>query len=78
MNPTRSQIRELLRTVVATEAREIDCDEFLARVGAFLENLSRGSGPPPELRLVAQHLKICSECREEFEALLELHSGPDR
>ena len=76
MKPTRAQLQELLRVVEATEPREIDCEEFLARVGAFLEGLERGGEPPPELRLVSQHLEICSECREEFDAMVELHFQP--
>ncbi len=76
MKPTRAQLQELLRVVAATEPREIDCEEFLARVGAFLEGLERGSEPPPELSLVSQHLEICPECREEFEALVELYLQP--
>lgn len=76
MKPTRAQLQELLRVVAATEAREIDCEEFLARVGAFLEGLERGAEPPPELRVVSQHLEICTECREEYESLVDLHFEP--
>ena len=73
MKPTRAQLQELLRVVAATEPREIDCEEFLERVGALLEALEPGSEPPPELRLVSQHLEVCSECRADFEALVELY-----
>ena len=73
MKPTRAQLQELLRVVAATEPREIDCEEFLSRVGVFLEGLEPASEPPPELRLVSQHLEVCSECREDFEALVELY-----
>ncbi len=73
MKPTHEQLLELLRVVAATAPREIDCEEFLARVGPFLEGLERGSELPPELRPISQHLEICSECREEFEALVQLH-----
>lgn len=75
MKPTREQLQELLRTVAATAPREIDCEEFLDRVGAALEGLESGGEPPPELRLVSQHLEVCTECREEFDALVELHFG---
>ena len=79
MKPTRAQLQELLRMVAATEPGEIDCEEFLARVAPYLEGLGRtepGREPPPELRLVSQHLEVCAECREEFEALVELHLRP--
>lgn len=73
MKPTREQLEELLRAIAVTEPREIDCEEFLDRVGAYLEGRDRDSEVPRELRLVAQHLDVCPQCREEFDALLELH-----
>ena len=76
MKPIREQLRELLRVVAATEPQEIDCEEFLARVGAYLEEMKPTGEPPAELRRVAQHLEICSECREEFDALVDLHTRP--
>jgi len=75
MRPTRDELRELLRLVAATAPRELDCDEFLARVGSLLEAW-RG-GVPDELRDVAQHLEVCPECLEEFEALLALRLDGD-
>ncbi len=76
MTPTREQLRELLRLVAATEPEEINCEEFLARVGAYLEGLELESKPPPEFGQVSQHLEICTECREEFDALVDLHTRP--
>ena len=76
MKPTQAQLRELLRVVAATEPQEIDCEEFLARVGAYLEEAKPTGEPPAELLQVAQHLEICSECREQFDALVELHTRP--
>ena len=74
MKPTREQLRELLKVVEATAPDEIDCEEFLARVSAFVEAYSDQAGIPNDLRKVAQHAKVCSECREEVEALAELLS----
>ena len=76
MKLTREQLHELLRTILATEPTEIDCEEFLARVGAYFESLDKSQELTQELREVAQHLKVCRECSEEFEALLDLHSKP--
>lgn len=75
MKPTRQQMRELLRVVLATEPSEIDCDEFLVHVGAYLEALGPDDQPPAELRAVSQHLAVCAECREEFDALVRAHRG---
>lgn len=76
MKPTREEIEQLLRAVASTEAAEIDCEEFLARVAAYLESLQAGDEPPRELRSVGQHLDVCPQCREEFDALLELYVEP--
>ena len=76
MRPTHAQLLELLRAVEATEPREIDCDEFLARVGAFVEGMEREDELLAALRWVCQHAEICTPCREELEALLELHLQP--
>ncbi len=70
-----SLLQELLRVVAATEPSEIDCDEFLARVSAYLEYVDIGGETAVDLRIVRQHLEICGECQEEFEALVALHMG---
>jgi hypothetical protein len=77
VKPTSEQLLELLKAVLSTEPEEIDCEEFLSRVAAYLETLERGTAPSPELRLVSQHLNVCPGCREEFQALLELHGQAD-
>lgn len=70
MRPRRQQMRELLRVVLATDPVEIDCEEFLARVAAYLDSLGPDDDLPAELKEVSQHLAVCAECREEFDALL--------
>lgn len=77
MKPTREQLRELLRVIQATRPQEIDCQEFLARVAAFLEAREPGKPLPPELAAVAQHLEVCLECSEEFDALVAAHQGSE-
>lgn len=73
MKPVREQLLELLRLVSATAPDELDCDEFLQHVGALLEALKAGEKPPAELATVAQHLEVCGECREEFDALMNVY-----
>lgn len=73
MTDERQRYRELLRVVLATAPTEIDCDQLLVRVGALLEALRGGAAVPPDLLPALQHLQVCPECREEFDALLEAH-----
>jgi hypothetical protein len=72
----RENLLELLRVVLATAPEEIDCEEFLDRVGSFLEALGPDGRVPADLRAVSQHLEVCPECKEEFDALLKLHQEP--
>jgi hypothetical protein len=73
MRSKQERLRGLLRVVQATEPSEIDCDEFLVRVAPFLEALTARHDIPDQLRQVAQHLSVCPECKEEFDALLRAH-----
>lgn len=68
----QNKLRELLDVVLSTAPEEIDCDEFLARISACLESLGPYDEIPAELGPVSQHLEICLECREEYDALLEI------
>jgi len=64
------QIRQLLRHVARTLPRELTCDECLEALDRFAEMKLAGRPAEEALPLVAQHLAICQDCREEFEALL--------
>lgn len=69
--PTESQLADLARVVGATAREEIDCAEMLDRVAPYLKALTGGTAEGEHLRQVAQHLKICPECREELLALIK-------
>lgn len=70
MAPTPEQLAQLARLAAATEQGEIDCEEELRRVAAYLAALKRGDSPGDYLRQVARHIEICPECHEEFLALI--------
>ena len=69
MNDDRRLLRELLRLVDRTAAREIDCEEFLHRSAALVEATADAEQLPPGWPDLIQHLSICPECEEEFQAL---------
>ena len=73
MKPHVDNLRELLGSVLATEATEIDCEVFLNRVGCYLESSDHDRSITPELVAVAQHLSVCPECKQEFEALVGVY-----
>ena len=67
------QLIRLARAVADAADEEIDCAVFLDRMAAYLELYRRGTvSLPPELAPVEQHLRVCPECYEEFQALLSL------
>ena len=80
MEPTPDQLAELARLVASTAPQEIDCDDVLDRVAAYLEAHHRDADLPDALREVRQHLEVCPQCREEFDALVQAegaNSGSD-
>ena len=67
----------LLDLVVDTAPEEIDCEEVMHRLAAFVEAKAQDSGSEaPKFAVLKQHLKVCHECVEELE-LLEKILGPE-
>ncbi len=62
--------RVLLREIAETREVEIGCDECFEQVDRFVEMELSGLNTGQAMPLVQEHLEICGECREEFEALL--------
>lgn len=66
---SKEEIDGLLRLVGLTEDAEINCEQCLALVAEFAEQQLAGKSVHEGLNSVEQHLEVCSECREEYEAL---------
>ncbi len=64
-------LKMLARSLVATREEEIGCDECFEQVDAFADMVLAGKPAAEAMPLVAHHLKVCADCRAEFEALLE-------
>ena len=73
MEPTKKELAKLARMLADTAPSELDCGAVLDRVAPLLERSQEGEPLDDELRQVEQHLRVCPECLEEFEALVELH-----
>jgi hypothetical protein len=67
------KLEQLLRLLDATAPSEIDCDEFLSRVGAYVESLAPGAALPESFEAVVQHLRVCPECKDELDGLLKVY-----
>ena len=71
MSLSREEIAELLGLIGRTRDEELDCERCLARVAEFADRELAGRSVPAAQEAVAQHLSICSECCEEYGALLQ-------
>ena len=66
---SKQEIDGLLRLVGLTEEKEINCEQCLALVAEFAEQEACAMKVREGLEAVRQHLSICGECQEEYEAL---------
>jgi len=62
--------KALIREILEAREVEIGCDECFAQLDRFVEMRLSGMDTTQAMPLVQEHLQICGECREEFEALL--------
>jgi hypothetical protein len=72
MKLTKEILRKLLRVVANTRSEEIGCEECFEKLDRFAEQKLNGKNAEEAMPLVKEHLDRCGECREEFEALLEV------
>ena len=66
----RDIFRALMREIADTFEEEIGCNECFEQLDRFVEMKLSGLDAAQAMPLVQEHLDICGECREEFEALL--------
>lgn len=70
--PGLAVMRQLVRMLALTRTAEISCDEVYATLDQFAEAAHRGEDVLALMPLVGQHLEMCPDCREEYEALLRM------
>ena len=64
-----SRIAQMIRN---TQEDEVSCDEVDSLLDQFTELVQRGENMEKIMPLVKNHIDLCPECREEFEALLRV------
>ncbi len=62
----------ILRWLEMTQEEELSCGEVLERMGQFAELDLAGEDTAALLPLVKEHLKLCRDCRDEYEALVRV------
>lgn len=77
--PSSAQIlpalRRLLYAIEQTQDVEYSCDEVYQLLDQYAEAVERGEDTEQLMPLVKHHLDLCPDCREEFEALLNVLEG---
>lgn len=60
----------MLDMLAATREEEVDCDAAFERLHEYAEMVVRGEDVSKIVPAIHRHIKMCKDCREEFEALL--------
>ncbi|HET7479889.1 MAG TPA: hypothetical protein VFJ72_10300 [Rubrobacteraceae bacterium] len=66
----RDIFKALIGEIAETREVEIGCDECFEQLDRFVNMKLSGLDPGQALPLVQEHLEICGECRDEFEAFM--------
>jgi hypothetical protein len=70
-------LKAMLRKIGQTQEVELTCGEVFDLLDQYAEMASNSENVTQLMPLVKQHLEMCADCREEFEALLKvLQSSP--
>lgn len=67
---SEKKLLELLASITETDEDEIDCDDFIDRAAAYAEHIDPNISLSEKFFAEAKHLRICPDCRDEFETLL--------
>jgi hypothetical protein len=70
MKLTRAEVNLLLEHVFGTEEHELTCGDALDGFAALAEQELRGGAVSDRTRRIAEHIRECPECLEEYESLL--------
>jgi hypothetical protein len=65
----------MMHRLVTTDEEDLSCDEVFALVDEYAEASQRGEDVASLKPLIRQHLDLCHECDEEYQALLRILEG---
>lgn len=65
-------VRKLLAMLENTREVEYTCEEAFAQLDEFVELVSDDEEAAALMPLVQQHVDMCPDCRDRFEALLKI------
>jgi hypothetical protein len=65
-------VLKFLRVLESVREEEASCDEVYAKIDEYVENQVDKKDAAQLMPLIREHLNMCSECCEEYEALLDV------
>ena len=72
MDQSDGAMQKLMQQIARTQQQELDCGEVFAVLDQYAEALLAGENEKEQFALVVQHLDLCRDCLEEYEALLSV------
>jgi len=67
-----SVLAKLMHMLEQTEEVELSCEDVFALLDQFAEMAARGEDVARLMPLMQQHLDMCPDCRQEYEALARI------
>ena len=67
-----SLVEQLVKSLENTHEEECACDEFHDLIDQYAETNIRGEDAARLMPLIKNHLEMCHECCEEYDALLNV------
>lgn len=67
-----------LRVLEEVRAEELTCDEIYSKLDEYVERQANKHDAAQLMPLIREHLDICPECYEEYEALLKVIEEAER
>jgi hypothetical protein len=67
-----------LRVLEDVRAEELTCDEIFSKLDEYVERQVNKRDAAQLMPLIREHLDICPECCEEYEALLKVIEGAEQ
>jgi hypothetical protein len=72
-----ARFERLVRLIADTRERELSCTECFDQIAAYVDLEAGGGDGATVMPALAQHLRQCGVCREEYETLRDLARADD-
>jgi hypothetical protein len=72
MKASREMLKSLLQKIVHTHDDELDCQQVFKLLDVYAEMSARGEDVSAAFPMVKQHLEMCNDCMEEYDALMRI------